>query len=88
MMSDRIACVLQWLRCGIALLGIVALFVGALSALAPQRSIALYQWMMERFNWRVSPIDEAREVRNTRLLGALLVLLGVMLLWCRGSQRV
>ena len=87
-MSNRITCVLQGLRWGIALLGIVALLLGSLSALAPRRSIALYQWIMARFNWRVSPIDEAREIRNTRLLGALLVLLGVMLLWRLGWQRL
>ncbi|MBI2496236.1 MAG: hypothetical protein HYY90_04835 [Candidatus Omnitrophica bacterium] len=86
-MGGRITDVVQALRFGIALLGIVALLVGSLSVVAPRRSIALYQWIMARFNWRVSPIDEAREIRNTRLLGAVLALLGVMLWWCVGSQR-
>ena len=45
------------------------------------RSIALYQWIMARLNWRVSPIDEVREVRNTRLLGGLLIFLSVVIAW-------
>jgi len=53
----------------------LGLAVGVLSAIWPRRSIGLYQWIMERFNWRVTPIDEAREVRNTVFLGAFLALL-------------
>jgi hypothetical protein len=30
---------------------------------------------MERFNWRVAPIDTAREGRNTRILGFFLIVL-------------
>ena len=56
-------------------LGLLGLAVGVLSAIWPRRSIGLYQWIMERFNWRVTPIDEAREVRNTVFLGAFLALL-------------
>ena len=82
-MTDPIESLVTWLRWGIALVGVGALVVGGVSVVAPTRSIALYQWLMARFNWRVSPIDEAREVRNTRLLGALLVLLSLALLWKR-----
>lgn len=54
--------------------------LGTFSAFCPKRSIGLYQGIMERFNWRVSPIDEVREVRNTRVLGTVLVLLSVAVL--------
>ena len=70
-----------WCRWGMGLAAAAGLAVGMLSAAAPQRSIALYQWIMERFNWRVSPIDEARELRNTRALGALLALLSLVIGW-------
>ena len=53
-------------------IGCLGLVVGVLSAVSPGRSIGLYQWIMERFNWKVAPIDEAREVRNTRVLGVAL----------------
>ena len=56
-------------------IGVLGLAVGVLSAFWPRRSIGLYQWIMERFNWRVTPIDETREVRNTALLGGILTAL-------------
>ncbi len=61
---------------GISCLGFV---LGVLSIVQPQRSIGLYQWMMERFNWKVVPVDELREVRNTRILGIVLAALSVTL---------
>lgn len=61
-------------------LGAAGLVLGVLSAFRPRRSIALYQWIMERFNWKVVPLDESREVRNTARLGALLGFLSLGLL--------
>jgi hypothetical protein len=58
-------------------LGCVGLALGVLSMIGPRRSIALYQGIMERFNWKVVPIDEPREIRNTRVLGVFLALLSV-----------
>jgi len=51
-----------------------ALF-GIWSAATPARSMALYQAIMRRCNWRVEPIDAARELRTTRLLGVGIALL-------------
>ena len=79
-MSDPIETVVSWCICGGKALGLVAIGFGVFSALAPQRSIALYQWIMARFNWRVAPIDERREIRTTRILGVLLVMLGGVIL--------
>ena len=61
-------------------LGLLCLGFGVLTAFWPSRSIVLYQRFMERFNWKVTPIDEAREVRNTARLGFLLVLLSLGIL--------
>ena len=85
-MTEQAESVLQWGWRGLGLLGVVAVVIGGLSAAAPRRSIRLYQWIMERFNWRVSPIDEAREVRNTRLMGVVLILLSASLLWQVGLR--
>lgn len=65
-----------WIACGTKVLGVAALALGVLSAWAPARSIGLYQWIMVRFNWRVTPIDVRRELRTTRLLGVVLIGLG------------
>jgi len=75
-----------WFWRGLSLVGVVALAIGALSVASPDRSIRLYQWIMERFNWRVAPINMAREVRNTRALGVCLLALGGLALWMRASQ--
>jgi hypothetical protein len=65
-------------------IGCLGLVVGVLSVVWPKRSIDLYQWIMERFNWKVAPINESREVRNTRILGAILTALSlaIFLIMC------
>lgn len=85
---DAVEQFLLWFRWGMIAVGVAALGVGLLSAMAPRRSIALYVWLMARFNWRVSPIDEGRELRNTRLLGLLLILLGVIDFWMVCCGRI
>ena len=62
-----------WAYGSAALIAGAGLALGFLSALAPKRSIALYVWIMARFNWRVSPADERKELRNTRILGLVLL---------------
>ena len=87
LIRDQLGRVFIWLWRGLGLIGCATLLLGALSAWAPKRSIALYQWIMARCNWRVSPIDEVHEVRTTRLLGALLVVLSVVMGWLLCSRR-
>ncbi len=72
---------IRWAGCGAQLVAVGALLLGGLSAAAPQQSIGLYQWIMARLNWRVAPIDERRELRNTKGLGVLFVGLSLVLLW-------
>lgn len=86
-MSFEFEVPLGWFRNGAAAVGVVSLVFGIFTALLPQRSIALYGWLMARINWRVVPIDEAREIRTTRFLGSLLTLLALAaltLLFIRG----
>ncbi|OGX11059.1 MAG: hypothetical protein A2351_08305 [Omnitrophica bacterium RIFOXYB12_FULL_50_7] len=62
-------------------IGCLGFALGLLSVVWPQRSIGLYQWMMERFNWKVVPIDLPREVRNTRVLGVALAALSLAIFY-------
>ena len=55
--------------------------LGLLSVIWPARSISLYQWIMERFNWKVAPIDLPREIRNTRALGIVLTALSLVIVF-------
>jgi len=87
-MIDQQESIVRWVWCGMTLGEVGILLFGLFSAVWPRRSIALYQWIMERFNWRVSPIDERREVRTTRVLGVLLVCLSLMGLWLLFARRV
>lgn len=68
-----------WMKILFYVLAAVSFLMGLLSLGWPDRSIRLYQWMMERFNWRVFPINEAREITNTKHLGIGLILLGLAL---------
>ena len=87
MPPDRLEPVALHLLCGVKLLAVATLLFGAFSAAAPRQSIELYQWLMARFNWRVSPIDERREVLTTRALGILLVLFSLVALWLLFVKR-
>ena len=66
--------------------GCVGFALGIFSTILPKRSISLYQKVMERFNWKVAPIDEMREVRNTRVLGALLSALSLAIFFIAFSR--
>lgn len=61
------------------LIALAAASVGFLSFFSPSKSIRLYQWIMRGFNWRVEPIDERRELRNTKWLGALMTILALVI---------
>ena len=77
----EIAIPLPWVSPALAIIALAGLGLGLLSAITPQKSIALYKWLMGRFNWRVEPIDQAREFRTTPVLGILMVALaGAILL--------
>ena len=87
-MSESVEIPLAWFWCAARCVGVAALVLGCLSVVAPMRSIALYQWIMARLNWRVSPIDEVREVRNTRLLGGLLIFLSLVMAWLSNGRHI
>ncbi len=72
----------DWLSVGSCLAGWIGVFsflIGAWSLLSPAKSIGFYIWIMAKFNWTVRPIDEARELRNTRFGGLMLVLLSMII---------
>lgn len=85
--ADAVETLATWGWAALPLVAVVTLLFGGFSTAAPRRSIALYQRLMAWFNWRVSPIDEPRELRTTRVLGVLLVLLSLVVWWQIAVQR-
>ena len=53
--------------------------LGVFSAISPGGMIKLYQWIMQKLNWRVVPIDEEKEKRNTRVMGLLMGFLAALI---------
>ncbi len=87
---DPIELFLRWFPPLAKAFGLATLLFGAFSAARPATSIALYQRLMAWFNWRVEPLDAPREVRTTRGLGLVMVILSVALGWLvevAGSPR-
>jgi len=72
-MSFEFEVSLDWMRIFSGAVGTVGFAFGLFSAFWPRRSINFYEWLMARINWQARPIDEAKEIRNTRALGWLLI---------------
>lgn len=71
---------LRWIEWVLVFIASSEGLLGIFSFLFPKNSIALYQWLMKNFNWRVEPIDYDRELKTTQKFGIVIVLLcGVML---------
>ena len=76
----QVGVTVEWLQIGLCSVASFGVLLGILSLVLPKRSIQLYQWLMKNFNWRVEPIDEKKELHNTRALGFLMVLLSILLI--------
>ena len=61
-------------------LAIISLAIGVFSFFRPKSSVNLYIWIMSKFNWKVCPIDDLKEERNTRKFGICLMVLGIALI--------
>ncbi len=73
----------KWILKFIAILGIN---FGAFSFLMPGLIIRFYQWAMEKATWKAEPIYPDRELRNTRWLGLVTMLLSFLIIYFQ--QRI
>ncbi|MCM8791275.1 MAG: hypothetical protein NC938_06230 [Candidatus Omnitrophica bacterium] len=60
----------------LAAIAVITVF-GALIAWKPKKTIDIQIALYRPFNWRLEPISWEKEIRNTRLMGLTLVVLGV-----------
>ena len=63
-----------------AVAALMGLFLGAVSFFYPEHSIELYQLLMQIFNWEVRPIHYERELKTTKWIGAVILVLSALIL--------
>ncbi|MFC1646284.1 hypothetical protein ACFL2Y_03795 [Candidatus Omnitrophota bacterium] len=61
------------------LVAILALLNGLICFLNPDLAIKIQKKFYERINWRIEPIDMAKEIRNTRIMGLISLILSITL---------
>jgi len=59
---------------------ICALTAGVLCVLNPKLTIQIQQRFYEKINWRIQPINLEKELRNTRFMGAINILLAIVII--------
>lgn len=62
---------------------IFGMALGLFLFLRPSKAIDMQRKFYEMINWRIEPISMEREVRNTKMMGALLIVVVLALLAVR-----
>ena len=61
------------------LVAILALSNGLICTLNPDLAIKVQKKFYERINWRIEPVNMAKEIRNTRIMGLISLALAIAL---------
>ena len=67
-----------WLFCIQLTITIIVIIFGALVAWKPKRTIEIQIALYRPFNWKLEPISMEKEIRNTRIMGATALILGII----------
>jgi len=57
---------------------IIAIVFGALVAWKPRKTIDIQIALYRPFNWKIEPISMEKEIRNTRIMGLIVLIPGVL----------
>jgi hypothetical protein len=57
---------------------VIAIIFGALVALKPKKTIDIQIDLYRPFNWKLEPISMEKEIRNTRIMGLTVLVLGIL----------
>ena len=60
------------------MVSVIAVLFGALIAWKPRKVIDLQTAFYRPFNWKLETISMKKEIRNTRLMGLTLVIIGIV----------
>jgi len=57
---------------------VIAIAFGALVAWKPKKTIDIQITLYRPFNWKLEPISMEKEIRNTRIMGLTVLILGIL----------
>ncbi|MBU1913202.1 MAG: hypothetical protein KKB22_06710 [Candidatus Omnitrophica bacterium] len=61
---------------------VIAIAFGGLVAWKPKKVIETQIALYRPFNWKIEPISMEKEIRNTRIMGLVVLVLGILSLAC------
>ncbi len=67
---------------------VIAIAFGALIAWRPKKTIDIQIALYRPFNWKIEPISMEKEIRNTRIMGLAVFILGIISLSCILLTRI
>lgn len=62
------------------LIALLAFLNGAICLAIPSLAIQIQQRFYEKLNWKIEPIDLAKEINNTRIMGVISLMLSIAIL--------
>ena len=57
---------------------VIAIAFGGLVAWKPKKVIEIQIALYRPFNWKIEPISMEKEIRNTRIMGMVVLVLGIL----------
>ena len=63
-------------------IAVIAVIFGALLAWKPRKTIDIQIALYRPFNWKIEPISMEKEVKNTRIMGLIALVAGIIGLVC------
>ena len=66
--------------CGQVAIAVMAIVFGALVAWKPRKVIEIQMALYRPFNWKIEPISMKKEIRNMRIMGIVVLVLGILAL--------
>jgi hypothetical protein len=64
--------------CGQLTVVVIAIAFGGLVAWKPKKVIEIQIALYRPFNWKIEPISMEKEIRNTRIMGMAVLVLGIL----------
>ena len=59
------------------LVSVVGITIGLFVFFKPELTIEIQRRFYEKLNWRIEPINMQKEIHNTKIMGALLVVVAI-----------